>query len=76
MASRRTGRTPGPTIMSAKPPPPSREDRLAKALRENLARRKALVRAKRARANADDGAPAVCSADRPAERPARDETSS
>jgi hypothetical protein len=37
-----------------KPPgtssPPSKEDRLAKALRENLARRKALMRAKRASA--------------------------
>lgn len=36
--------------MSPKDPPPSKEDRLAKALRDNLARRKALVRAKRARA--------------------------
>lgn len=58
--------------MSAKPPPPSREDRLAKALRENLARRKALVRAKRARASADDTPAAVP----PAERPAHDETAS
>lgn len=37
-----------------KPPgpgsPPSKEERLAKALRENLGRRKALVRAKRASA--------------------------
>jgi hypothetical protein len=34
-----------------RPPPksPSREERLAKALRDNLARRKALVRAKRSR---------------------------
>lgn len=36
--------------MTNKPPPPTKEDRLAKALRENLARRKALVRAKKARA--------------------------
>lgn len=33
------------------PAPPSKEERLAKALRENLARRKALARAKRAREN-------------------------
>jgi hypothetical protein len=43
--------------MSPKPPrtpqPPSREDRLAKALRENLARRKALTRVKRERAGPD-----------------------
>jgi hypothetical protein len=32
---------------------PSREERLAKALRENLGRRKALVRAKRNRADAE-----------------------
>lgn len=48
--------------MSSKDPrnPPSkvsREERLAKALRENLARRKALVRAKRDRANAETAAP-------------------
>ncbi len=49
--------------MNAKMPPPSREDRLAKALRENLARRKALARAKRARACADDAAPAAQAAD-------------
>ncbi|WP_333795072.1 hypothetical protein [Hyphomicrobium sp.] len=36
--------------MTTKPRPPTKEDRLAKALRENLARRKALVRAKKARA--------------------------
>jgi len=58
--------------MSTKPPPPSKEDRLAKALRENLARRKALVRAKRARASADGTPVAVA----PVERPARDETPS
>jgi hypothetical protein len=37
--------------MSSKTPSPTKEERLAKALRENLARRKALVRAKRARAS-------------------------
>lgn len=35
---------------------PSRDDRLAKALRENLARRKALVRVRREKG--DDDAPA------------------
>jgi hypothetical protein len=35
--------------MTVKTPPTTREERLAKALRDNLARRKALVRAKRAR---------------------------
>jgi hypothetical protein len=40
--------------------PPSKGDRLAQALRDNLARRKALVRAKRARAAAaDDADPAT-----------------
>lgn len=48
--------------MSAKDPSrpsaaaPSKDERLAKALRENLARRKALQRAKRAK---DDGASAA-----------------
>ena len=50
---------------SKKPPgpnsPPSKEDRLAKALRENLARRKALMRAKRASAEGAASGP-----DRPA----------
>jgi hypothetical protein len=40
--------------MTSKPPrpplPPTKEDRLAKALRENLARRKALVRTRKAQA--------------------------
>jgi hypothetical protein len=49
--------------MSSKPSGPSqlppREERLAKALRENLARRKALTRAKRDRieAEAESGSP-------------------
>lgn len=46
--------------MSPQDPPPkkpaSREDRLAKALRDNLSRRKALARAKRQR---DSGDPAA-----------------
>lgn len=42
--------------MASKTPPPSKDERLAKALRDNLARRKALVRAQRARA-ADADAP-------------------
>lgn len=42
--------------MSSKPPQPSKEERLARALRDNLARRKALVRAKRQRAGAEEGA--------------------
>lgn len=41
---------------------PSKEERLAKALRENLARRKALARAKRAR---DDAGPAAAAASSP-----------
>lgn len=41
------------------PSPPSREERLAKALRENLARRKALARSKQGRESADAGAPAA-----------------
>jgi hypothetical protein len=36
--------------MSSKPSQPTKEERLAKALRENLSRRKALTRAKRQRA--------------------------
>jgi hypothetical protein len=43
--------------MSTKKTPTTKEERLAKALRENLARRKALVRAKRERAGADQAAP-------------------
>jgi len=48
--------------MSAKPPrlPPSalsREERLAKALRDNLARRKTLVRARRSRGPEADATP-------------------
>ncbi|WP_295555679.1 hypothetical protein [uncultured Hyphomicrobium sp.] len=35
--------------MNSKPPKLSKEERLAKALRDNLARRKALVRTKRER---------------------------
>lgn len=35
---------------------PARQERLAKALRDNLARRKALVRSKRERASADGAA--------------------
>jgi hypothetical protein len=34
---------------------PSKEERLAKALRENLTRRKALARAKKGRAQAEPG---------------------
>lgn len=45
--------------------PPSREERLARALRENLGRRKELVRAKRARA--DDTQPTAESSDDPAD---------
>lgn len=38
--------------MPSKPPsPPSKEERLAKALRDNLARRKALARSKKARSD-------------------------
>lgn len=36
--------------------PPSKEERLAKALRENLTRRKALARAKKGRAEPEAGA--------------------
>ncbi|HYD15282.1 MAG TPA: hypothetical protein VEA77_02670 [Hyphomicrobium sp.] len=43
---------------------PSKEERLAKALRENLARRKALMRSKRERA-ADPDAPSATLADDP-----------
>lgn len=47
--------------MTSKPPnpprPPTREDRLAKALRENLARRKALVRTRKAQAEGEGPAP-------------------
>lgn len=39
------------TSKHPRPPlPPTKEDRLAKALRENLARRKALVRTRKAQA--------------------------
>jgi len=45
--------------MSSKPTQLSKEERLAKALRDNLARRKALVRAKRERTDAaGSGSPA------------------
>lgn len=44
--------------MNAKPPPSTREERLAKALRDNLARRKALMRAKRGRAGDESPPPA------------------
>lgn len=37
--------------MGSKPSQPTKEERLAKALRENLSRRKALTRAKRQRAD-------------------------
>ena len=50
------------------PQPPTKEDRLAKALRENLARRKALVRARKSPAEAPDVLPdddAVVSANPP-----------
>lgn len=40
--------------MSTKTPPSTKEERLAKALRENLTRRKALVRAKRERVSANE----------------------
>jgi hypothetical protein len=43
---------------------PSKEERLAKALRENLARRKALTRSKRERA-ANGDAPSAAQADDP-----------
>ncbi|WP_439544183.1 hypothetical protein [Hyphomicrobium sp.] len=36
------------------PLPPTKEDRLAKALRDNLARRKALVRARKAQGGGTD----------------------
>ncbi len=39
--------------MGSKPSPPSKEERLAKALRDNLSRRKALTRAKRQRAGSE-----------------------
>jgi hypothetical protein len=47
--------------MTSKPPrpplAPTKEDRLAKALRENLARRKALVRSRKAHAEGQVPAP-------------------
>lgn len=49
--------------MSGKARSPTKEERLAKALRENLARRKALVRAKRARGDGDEAGSAPLSAD-------------
>lgn len=55
--------------MSTKPPRPTREERLAEALRDNLARRKALVRAKRVRAGAKGhgvAAPAAAKSPAPA----------
>ncbi len=55
--------------MSSKTPPSTKEERLAKALRENLARRKALVRAKRARASETE----ALSGPRAADDPQRDE---
>jgi len=58
--------------MSPKDPPPSKEDRLAKALRDNLARRKALVRAKRARTSAEDAVPPLL----PTGKTERDDASS
>ncbi|MBN8912525.1 MAG: hypothetical protein J0H65_10815 [Rhizobiales bacterium] len=51
--------------MSGKVRSPTKEERLAKALRENLARRKALVRAKRARGSDDEVGAAPLSADAP-----------
>lgn len=56
--------------MSSKTPPPTKEERLAKALRENLARRKALVRSKRERAAETTAGP------HRANDPARDDTAS
>jgi len=60
---------------SGPPQPPTREERLAKALRENLARRKALTRAKRdrAEAEAESGSP---DAMKPAHAPDGDDASS
>ena len=51
--------------MSSKTPAPTKEERLAKALRENLARRKALVRAKRARASESEALSGSSAADEP-----------
>lgn len=48
-----------PNKPPASSPAPTKEERLAKALRENLARRKALARAKRAR---EGGGPADAAA--------------
>lgn len=46
---------PSMTSKQPRPPlPPTKEDRLAKALRENLARRKALVRTRKAQAAGPD----------------------
>ncbi len=42
--------------MGSKPSQPTKEERLAKALRENLSRRKALTRAKRERASSEPDA--------------------
>ena len=39
--------------MGSKPSQPTKEERLAKALRENLSRRKALTRAKRQRSDSE-----------------------
>ena len=58
--------------MTSKSPPPTKEERLAKALRDNLARRKALVRAKRARTGSEDAAPPAA----PAGTGARDDAAS
>jgi hypothetical protein len=55
-----TSKTPGPSKTRA----PTKEERLAKALRDNLSRRKALVRAQRERA-ADAGAVPQPSAGKP-----------
>jgi len=50
-------------MTSKSPRPPTKEDRLAKALRENLARRKALVRTRKAQAGEQDPPPGDASGD-------------
>jgi hypothetical protein len=54
------------------PQPPSKDDRLAKALRENLARRKALVRARKSQTGGEVALPVTDAAD-PAHPPRDDE---
>jgi hypothetical protein len=57
--------------MNAKTPSPTKEERLAKALRENLARRKALVRTKRQRAGSEAPAASAPPSDRDGAKPPR-----